>query len=270
MFEKVLIANRGEIALRIHRACKEMGIATVAVHSTADAEAMHVRLADESVCIGPPAATESYLNIPAIVSAATVTAADAIHPGYGFLSENANFAHIVEEHGFAFIGPKPEHIAEMGDKVAAKAAMRAVGVPVVPGTDGSISDAAEAARVAEEIGYPLMVRPSFVLGGRAMEVIHDEQELRCYLAAAVEVSPDRPVLIDKFLENAIEVEADAIADGVDVGIRGALTRIHLNETLWVDLGPGVFDAQVFAVGPAAHRHEHAVEDASGRRSLPLE
>ncbi len=117
MFEKVLIANRGEIALRIHRACKEMGIATVAVHSTADAEAMHVRLADESVCIGPPAATESYLNIPAIVSAATVTAADAIHPGYGFLSENANFAHIVEEHGFAFIGPKPEHIAEMGDKV---------------------------------------------------------------------------------------------------------------------------------------------------------
>ena len=138
MFKKVLIANRGEIALRIHRACKEMGISTVAVHSTADSNAMHVRLADESVCIGPPPASESYLNIPSILSAATVTDADAIHPGYGFLSENANFARIVEEHGITFIGPSSELIATMGDKVAAKAAMKRAGVPVVPGSDGAV------------------------------------------------------------------------------------------------------------------------------------
>jgi acetyl-CoA carboxylase biotin carboxylase subunit len=217
MFEKVLIANRGEIALRIHRACKEMGIATVAVHSTADAEAMHVRLADESVCIGPPAATESYLNIPAIVSAATVTAADAIHPGYGFLSENANFAHIIEEHGFAFIGPKPEHIAEMGDKVAAKAAMRAAGVPVVPGSDGSISDAAEAARVADEIGYPVLIKAAAGGGGRGMRVVADSDEMAAALSMAQNEALANfgvaTVYLEKYLAKPRHIEVQVLADG---------------------------------------------------------
>src|ERR671929_766597 len=144
MFEKVLIANRGEIALRIHRACREMGIKTVAVHSTADANAMHVRLADESVCIGPPSPRDSYLNIPAILSAAAITGADAIHPGLGFLSENAKFAAMVEEHGFTFIGPSPEHIAMMGDKVIAKRTAEELGIPVVPGSDGAVGDVAQA------------------------------------------------------------------------------------------------------------------------------
>ncbi len=152
MIKKILIANRGEIALRVQRACREMGIASVAVHSTADADAMHVRLADESVCIGPPAARDSYLNIPAILSAAAITGADAIHPGYGFLSENANFAEIVEAHGIAFIGPSPAHITMMGDKIAAKDAMKRLGVPLVPGSDGALATLAEAAEVAERIG----------------------------------------------------------------------------------------------------------------------
>src|SRR5579883_1047411 len=158
MFEKVLIANRGEIALRIHRACREMGIRTVAVHSTADDNAMHVRLADESVCIGPPPARASYLNIPAILSAATITGVDAIHPGLGFLAENADFAAMVEEHGFTFIGPTAEHIRLMGDKVAAKRAATELGIPVVPGSAGAVADAAAAAIEAERIGYPVLVK----------------------------------------------------------------------------------------------------------------
>ena len=166
MFNKVLIANRGEIALRIHRACKEMGISTVAVHSTADSDAMHVRLADESVCIGPPSATDSYLNIPAILSAATVTDADAIHPGYGFLSENANFARIVEEHGITFIGPSADLIATMGDKVAAKDAMKKAGVPVVPGSGGAVRTSADARAIADDIGYPVIVKAAS--GGHSM------------------------------------------------------------------------------------------------------
>ena len=152
MFEKVLIASRGEIALRIHRACREMGINTVAVHSTADSEAMHVRLADEAVCIGPPAAADSYLNIPAIISAAEVTGADAIHPGYGFLSENANFAEIISAHNIAFIGPTAEHINLMGDKIAAKETMKSLGVPVVPGSDGGVETADDAKRIGDEMG----------------------------------------------------------------------------------------------------------------------
>src|SRR5512135_1471759 len=158
MFEKVLIANRGEIALRIHRACREMGIRTVAVHSTADDNAMHVRLADESVCIGPPPARDSYLNMPAILSAATITGANAIHPGIGFLSENARFAEMVEEHGFTFIGPAPEHIRMMGDKIAAKRAVAGVGLPVVPGSDGPIGSLAEAVDLADRIGYPVLIK----------------------------------------------------------------------------------------------------------------
>lgn len=217
MFDKVLIANRGEIALRIHRACKEMGIATVAVHSTADAEAMHVRLADESVCIGPPPAPESYLNIPAIVSAATVTNAAAIHPGYGFLSENANFAQIVEEHGFAFIGPKPEHISEMGDKVAAKAAMRAAGVPVVPGSEGAIEDAAEAERVADEIGYPVIIKAASGGGGKGMKVVHDSAEMATSLSMAQSEARanfgDDTVYLEKYLGRPRHIEVQVLADG---------------------------------------------------------
>src|ERR1700678_4279160 len=172
MFGKILIANRGEIALRIQRACRELGIPTVAVHSTADADAMHVRLADESVCIGPPPAKDSYLNIPAILSAAAITGADALHPGYGFLSENANFAEMVEAHGLTFIGPAPQHIRMMGDKIAAKAAMASLDVPLVPGSDGAVPDLATAYAVARQIGYPVMIKAAAGGGGRGMKMAH--------------------------------------------------------------------------------------------------
>ncbi|HEX4708819.1 biotin carboxylase N-terminal domain-containing protein, partial [Phenylobacterium sp.] len=170
MFEKILIANRGEIALRVHRACKEMGISTVAVHSEADSGAMWVRLADESVCIGPPAAAKSYLNIPAIIAAAEITGANAIHPGYGFLSENARFAEIVGAHGFTFIGPKPEHIKMMGDKITAKQAVKAVGIPVVPGSDGAVTTEEEAFAAAKAIGFPVLIKAAAGGGGRGMKV----------------------------------------------------------------------------------------------------
>ena len=175
--KKLLIANRGEIALRIHRACHEMGIETVAVHSTADADAMHVRLADQAVCIGPPAATDSYLNIPNIISAAEISGADAIHPGYGFLSENAKFAEIVEAHGLIFVGPKPEHIRVMGDKVEAKRTAGALGLPLVPGSDGAISDLEEAKALATRIGYPVIIKAASGGGGRGMKVVASEDQL---------------------------------------------------------------------------------------------
>src|ERR1700685_2373460 len=176
MFEKILIANRGEIALRINRACKEMGIQTVAVHSTADADAMYVRLADESVCVGPPASAQSYLNIPAIISACEITGAEAIHPGYGFLSENARFAEIVQEHGITFIGPSPEHIRMMGDKITAIQAVKEVGIPPVPGSGGAVSDE-DAPRVAEEIGYPVLIKATAGGGGKGMKVANNAAEL---------------------------------------------------------------------------------------------
>src|SRR5438552_3841593 len=176
MFEKLLIATRGEIALRINRACKEMGIATVAIHSTADAEAMHVRLADESVCVGPPPAAQSYLNVPAIISACEITGADAVHPGYGFLSENARFAEIVKEHGITFIGPEPEHIRLMGDKIAAKQAVKGLGIPTVPGSDGAIGSDAEAKRLADGIGYPVLIKAAAGGGGGGMQVEHPVTE----------------------------------------------------------------------------------------------
>src|SRR5882757_7594019 len=169
MFEKVLIANRGEIALRIHRACRDMGIRTVAVHSTADANAMNVRLADESVCIGPPPARQSYLNIPAILSAATITGVDAIHPGYGFLSENARFAELVEEHGFTFIGPTPEHIRMMGDKIVAKQTAEKLGLPLVPGSPGPVDSLDEIKALGAQIGYPVLVKAVAGGGGRGMK-----------------------------------------------------------------------------------------------------
>src|SRR6202161_567648 len=177
MFDKILIANRGEIALRVLRACKELGIPTVAVHSTADADAMHVRLADESVCIGPPAAKDSYLNIPALLAACEITGADAVHPGYGFLAENARFAEILAEHNVQFIGPRPEHIRLMGDKIAAKRAAVELGIPTVLGSDGAVGTDEEAEKLAREIGFPVMLKAAAGGGGRGMKVVRSERGL---------------------------------------------------------------------------------------------
>jgi acetyl-CoA carboxylase, biotin carboxylase subunit len=216
MFEKVLIANRGEIALRVNRACKEMGIATVAIHSTADEEAMHVRLADESVCVGPPPAAQSYLNIPAIIAACEITGADAVHPGYGFLAENARFAEIVKAHGKTFIGPAPEHIKLMGDKIAAKQAVAALGIPVVPGSPGAIDSDIDAARIAEEIGFPVIVKATAGGGGRGMKVVRQVGDLPSALATArAEANAafgDASVYIEKYLERPRHIEIQVIAD----------------------------------------------------------
>jgi acetyl-CoA carboxylase, biotin carboxylase subunit len=216
MFEKVLIANRGEVALRIQRACKEMGIATVAVHSTADVDAMHVRLADESVCIGPPPARESYLNIPAIISAATITNADAIHPGYGFLSENAKFAEIVEEHGFTFIGPSPDQIRLMGDKVQAKTAVKAAGLPVVAGSDGPVRDADEALEIAERIGYPVLIKAAGGGGGKGMKVAESPKSLgEAFRFARTEAQAafgNGTLYLEKYLGHPRHIEVQIVAD----------------------------------------------------------
>jgi acetyl-CoA carboxylase biotin carboxylase subunit len=216
MIEKVLIANRGEIALRINRACKEMGIATVAVHSTADADAMHVRLADESVCIGPPPANQSYLNIPAIISACEITGADAIHPGYGFLSENAHFAEIVKAHKLTFIGPEPEHIRLMGDKIAAKQAVQELGIPTVPGSDGAVESEDDAAELARAIGYPVLIKAAAGGGGRGMKVARSATELALALstarAEAKAAFGDDAVYIEKYLERPRHIEVQVIGD----------------------------------------------------------
>jgi acetyl-CoA carboxylase biotin carboxylase subunit len=214
---KLLIANRGEIALRIHRACHEMGIKTVAVHSTADADAMHVRLADEAICIGPPAATDSYLNIPNIISAAEISGADAIHPGYGFLSENARFAEIVEMHDLIFIGPKPEHIRTMGDKVEAKRTAGALGLPLVPGSDGAISDVAEAKALAAGIGYPVIIKAASGGGGRGMKVCNSEDQLETLMQQAGSEAKaafgDATVYMEKYLGNPRHIEFQVFGDG---------------------------------------------------------
>ena len=217
MFDKVLIANRGEIALRIQRACKEIGIATVAVHSTADADAMHVRLADESVCIGPPPAAESYLNIPRLLAACEITGADAIHPGYGFLSENARFAEILEEHGIAFIGPTSEHIRLMGDKIEAKATAKRLGIPVVPGSDGAIVNEAQGARVARDMGFPVLVKAAAGGGGRGMKVARTAEELDLAIktarAEAKAAFGDDSVYLEKYLEKPRHIELQVFGDG---------------------------------------------------------
>ena len=226
MFEKVLIANRGEIALRIHRACREMGIQTVAVHSTADADAMHVRLADESVCIGPPPGRDSYLNIPAILSAATITGVDAIHPGVGFLSENADFAAMVEEHGFVFIGPSPEHIQLMGDKVAAKEAAVSLGIPVVPGSDGAITEDEEALEVADSVGFPILVKAAAGGGGRGMKVAENRdgliQALGMARSEAKAAFGNDAVYLERYLGGPRHIEIQILADGQG-------NAIHLGE-----------------------------------------
>ncbi|MEZ5961590.1 MAG: acetyl-CoA carboxylase biotin carboxylase subunit [Hyphomonadaceae bacterium] len=216
MFEKVLIANRGEIALRIHRACKEMGIQTVAVHSTADSEAMHVRLADESVCIGPPPAAKSYLHIPSIIAAAEITGAQAIHPGYGFLSENAKFAEIVTEHGMTFIGPTAEHIRLMGDKIAAKQAAIDTGMPVVPGSNGAVVDEADAKANGKRIGYPVLIKAAAGGGGRGMKVARTEDEVvEAFNTARAEAKAafgNDEVYMEKYLTHPRHIEIQIVAD----------------------------------------------------------
>ena len=226
MIKKVLIANRGEIALRVLRACKELGIATVAVHSTADNAAMHVRLADESVCIGPPPARDSYLNIPQIVAACEVSGADAVHPGYGFLSENARFADILDAHNITFIGPTADHIRIMGDKIEAKRTAKALGIPVVPGSPGAVTEDSEALKIAEEIGYPVLVKASAGGGGRGMKVAHSAMELSGALSAARQEASsafgDDAVYLEKYLGKPRHIEVQVFGDG-------AGNAIHLGE-----------------------------------------
>jgi acetyl-CoA carboxylase biotin carboxylase subunit len=259
LFQKILIANRGEIALRIQRACRELGIPTVAVHSTADADAMHVRLADESVCIGPPAARDSYLNVPAILSAASITGADAIHPGYGFLSENAGFAEMVEAHGVTFIGPSPAHIRMMGDKIAAKAAMASLGVPLVPGSDGAVPDLATAYAVAKQIGYPVMVKAAAGGGGRGMKMARDaanlEEAFRVARAEAQAAFGNDAVYVEKYLDRPRHIEMQILADShgsvVHFGERDcSLQRRH--QKLLEEAGsPAISASQRDALGQVA-------------------
>jgi acetyl-CoA carboxylase biotin carboxylase subunit len=215
--KKLLIANRGEIALRIHRACHEMGIMTVAVHSTADSDAMHVRLADETVCIGPPPATDSYLNIPNIISAAEVVHADAIHPGYGFLSENASFAEIVESHNIIWVGPKPEHIRIMGDKIEAKRTAAKLGLPLVPGSAGALESIADAKALAADIGYPVLIKAASGGGGRGMKVVESEHQLESLMSQAASEARaafgDDTVYMEKYLADPKHIEFQVFGDG---------------------------------------------------------
>jgi acetyl-CoA carboxylase biotin carboxylase subunit len=226
MFDKILIANRGEIALRVLRACQELGIPTVAVHSTADANAMHVRLADESVCIGPPPAKDSYLNIPSLLAACEITGADAVHPGYGFLSENARFAEILGEHNIEFIGPKAEHIRLMGDKIEAKRTAQRLGIPVVPGSDGGVGSDKDALAIAREIGFPVLVKAAAGGGGRGMKVALSEDDLSEALATARSEAKaafgDDAVYLEKYLQRPRHIEIQVLGDG-----RG--NAIHLGE-----------------------------------------
>ena len=251
MIDKILIANRGEIALRILRAAKELGIATVAVHSTADAHAMHVKLADESVCIGPAPARDSYLNIPALLSACEITGADAVHPGYGFLSENARFAEILEEHGITFIGPKAEHIRLMGDKIEAKLTAKRLGIPCVPGSDGAITGEREALIAAEKIGYPVLVKAASGGGGRGMKVANDKQELaQAIVSARTEAKAafgDDTVYLEKYLQKPRHIEIQVFGDGkgeaIHLGERDcSLQRRH--QKVWEESpSPALNDTQ---------------------------
>ena len=259
LFRKILIANRGEIALRVHRACRELGIPTVAVHSTADAEAMHVRLADESVCIGPPPAAGSYLNTASLLSAALITGADAIHPGYGFLSENAGFAEMVEAHGITFIGPSPDHIRIMGDKITAKSAMAALGVPLVAGSPGALSDLAEARRIAAEIGYPVLIKAAAGGGGRGMKVALGEHDIeaawRIARTEAKAAFGNDEVYLERYLDSPRHIELQVLADNygnvVHFGERDcSLQRRH--QKLLEEAGsPALSTAQRDAIGATA-------------------
>ncbi len=259
MFEKVLIANRGEIALRIQRACREMGVRTVAVHSTVDAEAMNVRLADEAICIGPPPAAESYLNVQAILTAATISNVDAIHPGYGFLSENADFAAMVEEHGFTFIGPSPDHIRLMGDKIAAKKAVSAAGVPVIPGSDGPVKDERDARAVAGEIGYPVLIKASSGGGGRGMKAAASPDELGAALEMATREARaafgDGTVYLEKYLSGPRHIEVQILADGegnvVHLGERDCSLQRRYQKVVEEAPSPALNDNQREEIGRIA-------------------
>jgi acetyl-CoA carboxylase, biotin carboxylase subunit len=256
VFGKVLIANRGEIALRIHRACREMGIHTVAVHSTADADAMHVRLADESVCIGPPPARDSYLNIPAIMTAAEITGADAIHPGYGFLSENADFASIVEEHRITFVGPSAEHIRMMGDKAMAKRTMAALGIPVVPGSDGPVESLQEACGLAHGVGYPVLLKAAAGGGGRGMKLVRDAEEMAAALPAcrseALAAFGDGTLYLEKYLERPRHIEVQVLGDGkgnvIHLGERDCSLQRRHQKILEEAPSPALNQAQRQAIG----------------------
>lgn len=256
MFEKILIANRGEIALRIHRACREMGISTVAVHSEADRNAMHVRLADESVCIGPAPSGKSYLNKAAIISAARITGAQAIHPGYGFLSENAKFAEIVEAHNITFIGPKPDHIRMMGDKITAKEAIARAGVPVVPGSQGGVSDVDEALRTAAEIGYPVLVKAAAGGGGRGMKVARSAADLEtAFQTARTEAKAafgDDSVYLEKYLEKPRHIEIQVVADShgnvIHLGERDCSLQRRHQKILEESPSPALNAAEREAIG----------------------
>jgi acetyl-CoA carboxylase, biotin carboxylase subunit len=226
MFDKILIANRGEIALRVLRACRELGIATVAVHSTADADAMHVKLADESVCIGPPAAKDSYLNIASIVAACEITGAEAVHPGYGFLSENAKFADILKEHSIKFIGPSADNIRTMGDKIEAKRTAKALGIPVVPGSEGGVSNLEDAKRIGKDIGYPVIIKATAGGGGRGMKVANSESELELAVSTAQSEAKaafgNGEVYIEKYLQKPRHIEVQILGDGQG-------SAVHLGE-----------------------------------------
>jgi len=261
MFEKVLIANRGEIALRIHRACKELGIATVAVHSSADAEALHVRLADESVCIGPPSPKDSYLNIPAIISAAEITGADAIHPGYGFLSENARFAEIVKAHNITFIGPDAEHIRVMGDKIAAKEAVGDAGIPLVPGSKGGLDTVDAARKAAADIGFPVLVKAASGGGGRGMKLAPTEADLaEAYSTARAESAAafgDDTVYLEKYLTQPRHIEIQILADShgnvVQLGERDCSLQRRNQKVLEEALSPALDEAQRSEIGEIARK-----------------
>ena len=259
MFKKVLIANRGEIALRIHRACKEMGIQTVAVHSTADASAMAVRLADESVCIGPPPSRDSYLNIPSILSAAALTGADAIHPGYGFLSENSQFARMVEEHGFTYIGPKAEHIDLMGDKVMAKQTAQKFGLPVIPGSPGAITDVDEGLALAKEMGFPVLIKAASGGGGRGMKVVHRAEDFsEQYKTARTEAKAnfnDDTVYMEKYLGKPRHIEIQVFGDkhgnAIHLGERDCSTQRRHQKVLEEAPSPALSEEQRNEIGTLA-------------------
>ncbi len=256
--EKLLIANRGEIALRIHRACHEMGIKTVAVHSTADTDAMHVRLADEAVCIGPPAAKDSYLNIPAIISAAEITGADAIHPGYGFLSENERFAEIIEAHDMIFVGPKPEHIRTMGDKVEAKRTAVALGLPVVPGSPGAVTFNDETKRLARDIGYPVLIKAASGGGGRGMKRVDKPEDLKSQIGLAMSEAEaafgDPRIYVERFIASGRHVEVQVIGDGkraIHLGTRDCSIQRRFQKLVEEAPAPNIPDDKHRAIENAA-------------------
>ena len=256
MFDKILIANRGEIALRVHRACKEMGIATVAVHSEADANGMWVRLADESVCIGPAPAAKSYLNIPSIIAACEITGAQAVHPGYGFLSENARFAEIVGAHGFTFIGPKPEHIRMMGDKITAKQAVMAAGIPVVPGSEGALTTEEQAFEAADKIGFPVLIKAAAGGGGRGMKVAETREDLSEAVATAQSEARaafgDDAVYMERYLQTPRHIELQVIADSfgnvVHLGERDCSLQRRHQKVLEEAPSPALSAAERVAIG----------------------